>query len=189
MCAYLNRHAIFSLTEELCLWVNPSPSHEQDSQHAGGSVSEYIPAFIQGTSAALPDDQLQLRNVSRLCDGHVWLTVKPDLQGTLYNVIAQCYGLHGHDTALLQFLQQYPFEGAMMDLSVMRCDVWYRFRIQRPTVQDEDELAETRTVQAMPPSVQKTPYRLYNCVLIKEDDNAEVTGLEGTLMTLKTSAI
>ncbi|CAG8693923.1 16663_t:CDS:2, partial [Acaulospora colombiana] len=177
MCAYLNRDAIFSLMEDLSNWAAGSGVRELAIHGVAGSLSN---SFVERMAAAAKrQEQLEIRRQSRARNAHVWLTVKPDQQNILYDSIAQFYGLHGHRIALTQLLDQYSTRDFPVDLATLHCDVWFRFRIQRPTVQDEDELADTRTVQAIPPPVQKNRHGLCNCVLIKDDPNAEDTGVKG----------
>ena len=58
-------------------------------------------------------------------------------------------------------------------------DIWYRCRVQRSTVQDEDEPAEAQTIQAVPAIVRGKKHGWCNCVLVKDDDDVPPTGMEG----------
>ena len=60
-------------------------------------------------------------------------------------------------------------------------DIWQRLRIKLPTVQDEDEMAQAHTVEALPPS-NKQPNGHGHCVLISTPE-AQHTGLIGRFWT------
>jgi hypothetical protein len=182
MCGYLNRLATFSLLEELSTWHYERLAKKSTTrQIQPPPTPDYITFIERMTEAAQKHQSLEIRRESRARGGYVWLTIKPDRQGMLVNTISQFYGLPNFRMVLVKFLDDRNVGGIAVNLATLRCDTWYRFRTQRPTVQDDDELADTRTILAVPPSVQETRYGLCNCVLIKEDRDAEPTGIEGKI--------
>jgi hypothetical protein len=63
-------------------------------------------------------------------------------------------------------------------------DIWLHLRIRRPTVQDDSELADTRTVEAHPPLRGRNNEYIHkgigHCVLIHDTEQAEPVGIHGT---------
>jgi hypothetical protein len=182
MCAYLNRDAVLSLMEELVIWLI-----EEDKKRSGTSARyrarysrDYASFVGQMAEAAKKQERLETLQASRSRGSYIWLTIRPDEQNMTIDAISSFYGLHAFRLTFTQFLAQYS-RPIPVNLSVLRSDTWYRFRIQRPTVQDEDELADTRTVQAVPPPIQGNKYGRCSCVLIKVDEDAEETGIKGML--------
>lgn len=57
-----------------------------------------------------------------------------------------------------------------MLVDAVRLNLWYRCHMQKPTIQDEDELVDTRTIDASPP---RQLGGHCNCLLV------DPTGVEG----------
>jgi hypothetical protein len=62
-------------------------------------------------------------------------------------------------------------------------NVWLHLRIRRPTVQDDTEPADTRTVEALPPLKGKNNGYIHkgvgHCVLVHDTEQAEDVGIHG----------
>jgi hypothetical protein len=180
MCAYMNRQARVTLAGEFGAW-----SFERMQTQAVArdipETSDYLAFVRRMAEAAKRNERLEVRNKSRAGNGFSWLTVKPDKSRVPVDTLLRDYNLRAASfhACFISLLAQYSPRDMPVSLVGLECDVWYQCRVQRTTVQDEDTLADTRTIRADPPTVTKTPHGRCNCALIKESDETEETGIQG----------
>jgi hypothetical protein len=180
MCAYMNRQATLALTMEFGTWAF-------EWTHARGATTEisarpdYVAFLERMTELARKDEKRVIRNKSRARNGYIWLNTKPNKYNSTIDSVLRLYRLEvpPFHAALVLFLSEYAARDMPVSLMGMHFDVWYRCRIQHSTIQDEDELADARTIRAEPPSVAKSRHGFCNCALIKYNEEADMTGIEG----------
>jgi len=177
MCEYLIRQDTLSLTADLGWWYftrsGPPPMQRTPD------YSLFIRKMIELTKK---EERLEMRNKTRAKNNYMWLTVKADRTGVSLDTISKEYQLRGFSVAFVTFLRQETVEPVPRHTG-FNVDVWYRFRIQRTLIQDEEELADPQTIQAVPHVVHKKRHGLHNCVLIKVDEDAEDVGIQGNLLS------
>jgi hypothetical protein len=180
MCAYMNRQARLALTMEFSTWVF-------EEMHSRGVTTKILVppdhlAFLKRKEeSARKDEKRVIRNKSRARNGYIWLNVRPNNHKSPIGTVLRHYHIHrpSFRTTLISFLSEYVARDMPVSLEGMHFDVWYQCRMQHHTVQDDDELADVRTIRAEPPSVAQSRYGFCNCALIKDSDDADVTGIEG----------
>lgn len=175
MCAYLNRRDTISLIEEVWHF-----HQTRQSTRSSQSLSPDFSAFIESMKkTAEKQEKLEIRRRQRESNGYLWLTIKPDRVNLFVNDISRLYHLNNFREILLQYLVQHPTPDGV-SITAMKLDAWFRCRVQRPTIQDDDELADARTIQAKPPTGQRDQHGHYNCVLINPTgDPLPSTGIAG----------
>jgi Plavaka transposase len=180
MCAYMNRQAQLTLVEEFAAW-NFEGMETRVARHELAATPDYLAFVRRMTLAVKKNEKLEVRNKSRASNGYSWLTVKPDKSKVPVDSLLRDYNFRAPSfhASLISFLAEYSPRDMPVSLVGLECDAWYQCRVQRATIQDDDALADTRTIRAVPPTVTKTPHGRCNCALIKESDEAEVTGIQG----------
>jgi hypothetical protein len=171
MCLYMNHQATLALAEELgTWWFHHAPQLTEDYDYFARR------AALDSTKKKRQDRKQK----NRAENGYVWLTLKANKRGIPINDLLHFYrlGISDFHQSLTDFMKKYP-SGASMASSGLDADAWYRCRVQRLTVQDEDELADSRTIQAVPPGVTGTQHGYCNCALVKVTNDADVTGITG----------
>jgi hypothetical protein len=115
----------------------------------------------------------------------VWHTLTPHY--CKVNLRHACRQYNLSRTLFVESLHEY-LDGIDVDFQNLQLDIWRQFRIRISSVQDADELAQARTVQALPPSTPpevplnaSMPHGRCNCVLIHATDQARMTGIKGTV--------
>jgi hypothetical protein len=178
MCAYMNRQAIITLVEELGLWY-----FKKMKQNANIDQTQYLTpdywAFVDRMKAeAKKEERSELKQQNRAKNGYVWVTLKPDRRNASIEDLIQDYGIR--ESVFVDSFAKFT-RRARVNISHLglRADAWYRCRVQRLQVQNDDELADSRTIQAVPPSVTETRYGLCNCALVKDDSIVDATGING----------
>ncbi|KAG8798922.1 hypothetical protein FRC16_006244 [Serendipita sp. 398] len=179
MAAYMNRKEVLTLMEDISSWYFERLRTKASCGHAIPCLSGYETFVSEMVIAGQKDAELEVRRASRAKGGYIWLTIKPDRRGILIDTVVGFYNIPNLHTDLVTFMGSFENVGLPLRFSLLRSDVWYRCRIQRPTIQDEDELGDTRVIQAVPPNVSQNRHGLCNCVLVKSDDDAEETGIAG----------
>ncbi|KAG8824504.1 hypothetical protein FRC17_009084 [Serendipita sp. 399] len=179
MAAYLNRKEILTLMEDFSSWYFERLHEDTRCGRPIPSLPGYEKFVSEMIAAGQKNAQLEIRQASCAKGGYIWLTIKPDQRGLLVDVVATLYGLPNLHTNLVTYMGTLEGVGLPSTLPLLRCDVWYRCRIQRPTIQDVDALTDTRVVQAVPSNISNTRHGLCNCVLVKSDDDAEEAGIVG----------
>jgi hypothetical protein len=177
MCEYLNQKDTLSLMADLGSWHFMQPS--QASKQWTVDYSLFLRKMVE---LAKKQERLEMRNKKRAENNYMWLTVKPDRNGVSLEATVAEYCLHGFPQAFSTFLRQHTLD-PMPRHPGFDVDIWYRFRIQRTVTQDEEELADPQTIQAVPHTVRKKRHGLHNCVLVKVDENADDVGIQGDLFS------
>ncbi|KAG8865445.1 hypothetical protein FRC20_009827 [Serendipita sp. 405] len=97
---------------------------------------------------------------------------------TLWNIALE-YKILGLSVAVHDFLKanQEPGEGHDA-IRVRYVDVWTKLRIQASDIQDEDNVSQCHTVEAVPPS-DSLPYGRCHCVLVHDTGDAATVGIAG----------
>ena len=121
--------------------------------------------------------------------GHIWLSRDPCKRRVCLGQLQHSYKLRDFIAALLDFMvycekfpnhlwsaRHFSREDSLIDIAT--ADVWNHLYIQLPTAQDEDVLADRRTVQALPPNA-TWPHGQCHCVLVHDNADAQATGIEG----------
>jgi Plavaka transposase len=180
MCAYMNRQARVTLVGEFGAW-SFERMQTQAATRDVRETSDYLAFVRRMADAAKRNERLEVRNKSRAGNGFSWLTIKPDKSRVPVDTLLRDYNLRtaSFHASFISLLARYSPRDMPVSLVGLECDVWYQCRVQRTTIQDEDTLADTRTIRADPPTVTKTPHGRCNCALIKESDEAEETGIQG----------
>jgi hypothetical protein len=179
MCHFMNRRDVILLTQELVAWNAGRELHGRHEEHFQGQSQddEDLAAPIEAnmTSSEAPKVRVDIRKQRT---GHIWHTVNPDVVHTSLKEVLSLYRIRHFARDLAQFFNQ-AAPAFPVSLSLLTFDLWDRCRIQLPSIQDDDELAEVRTVQSIAPGRHSGKYGLCNCVLIRKSDNAEVARLQG----------
>jgi Plavaka transposase len=182
MCAYMNRQASIALVEEVGIWYFEKIRRQNPRDVIEAMTPDYEAFVKRMTVVARRKERLELRWQNRADNGYVWLTIKPDKRNAALDDLLKDYRLKVpvfHES-LISFTARYQSQASMVvPMFELRADAWHRCRVQRTTIQDEEELADARTIQAVPPSKTATQYGLCGCALIRVDDQADVTGIDG----------
>jgi hypothetical protein len=182
MCYYLDRTDRVALTEELRQWHDEQEQHnslEESIQNHSSNYQELARSLFHS-----PDEPMT-RLARRNARGHIWHNVTPHMQRQSLQGIAIKYRLVEFLADLKDYLDKCgEFQSQGLSYTDNIVDVWFNCRIQLPLVQDDDEQAEARTVQALPPS-DTLPYGRGSCVLVfdgKDRRDAESTRLNGSFL-------
>jgi hypothetical protein len=186
MCSFMNRKDRVKLMEELIRWSSVARTKHSIGETLLGHQDD--PNFAQGVNGQfIHPQELCITLSPQPGRPHIWHAVRPDYSDIPLNTVANMYRIRNFQEELSTFFTQNspPF----LAESNLLFDTWVRCRIQLPTVQDEDELAETRTVQAFPPGGVHGPYGLCNCVLVRTSENTEAIGIAGNGLRIPTVII
>lgn len=179
MCAYLNRHDTISLVEDVSMWYVESGRDPDGDLGDNLPLSTSFSAFIQRMKqTAEKEAKLEVRQKQRASNGYIWRTIRPDRTNLSVEALSQVYHLNDFRDLLLQYLIDNPTPNGV-NIATLKLDVWNQCRLQKPMIQDDDELADARTIQAIPPSGQKSRFGRCNCVLVSDDDDSPTTGIKG----------
>ncbi len=179
MCAYLNRRAAISLTEELCEWYFSRALARQFSVPLVmlKDYSAYLDTRVEAEKLAKKRALIQ---VTREQKDHVWLNKKPNRRGVYLETLTHEYSLPDLQDVIARLLLRCPEGTEVVSEAALKYDAWYQCRIQRPSAQDEDVLSDSRTIQARPPAATRTQYGRCNCALIKKnEDDIDLPGIHG----------
>lgn len=178
MCAYGDRLATLSLMEELGAWAFEREQKQYVQQGLNRATPQYNEFALQVLS--LEENRLEeVRVATSALRGHIWHTVKPDLKGILIRTLATDYGVPGAFEIVVKYLESHGIT-SYEARNFTTLDVWYRCRIQLPLAEDDATgMAESRTLQAVPPFITKTRFGLCNCGLVKLDEAAGNYGIKG----------
>jgi hypothetical protein len=182
MCAFMDRVAQIELTGEVAAWLFDTLSQTQEQPVNKIVMRDYVTYLRRQVVEEEKQERLQIVQQGRARSDYIWLSEKPDMRGLPFKDIAEAYRLPGLQESIDRLLS--TFTANLADISVLslKCDAWFKCRLQRKTVQDEESLADSRTIQAQPPRPPKgpvTPYGLCNCALIRDEDDADDIGIRG----------
>jgi hypothetical protein len=187
MCAFMDRVAQIELTGEVATWFFDTLSQMGEQPVNGIIMKDYVTYLRRQVVEEEKQERLQVVQQGRVRSDYIWLSEKPDMRGLPFDKITEAYRLPGLQESIDRLLP--TFTGNFAELSVLslKCDTWFKCRLQRKTVQDEESLADSRTIQAQPPRPPKgpvTPYGLCNCALIRDEDNAGDIGIQGDIFLI-----
>jgi hypothetical protein len=177
MCRFLDRTEKIRHMNSFIEWAI---SHRRE-QHLQAHVERFP---VGATRNAILDAGVEVPLPSAR-DTHlrVWHTLTPH-----YNKIDLRSACKQYDLSTTLFVKSvYEYaDGLDINFQGLQLDIWRQFRIRLATVQDSEEPAQARTVQALPPSIPpqaqlnaSMPHGRCNCVLIHETDEARTTGIKG----------
>jgi hypothetical protein len=173
MCRFLDRTERIAHMNAFIEWAIKHREEERAREH--------IARFPVGGIAhqAILDAELEIPVQRRGKRGRVWHTLTPHYRKVYLRDACKQYNLS--QTLLTTSLREFLEGTRDLDFQELCVDIWRQFRIRIPTVQEDDELAQARTVQALPPSADSDmQYGRGNCVLIHENEEARTTGILGT---------
>lgn len=175
MCAYLNRLDTISLVEEVSMWYLQSSHNSEDGLPSPTSFS----AFVQKMKQTVEKEaRLEIRQKQRKSNGYIWRTIRPDRINLSVDLLSQTYNLKDFRDQLLKYIIDNPTPNGV-NIATLKLDVWHQCRLQKPSIQDDDELADARTIQAIPPNGQKSRFGRCNCVLVTDGQDLPITGIAG----------
>ncbi|PVF91686.1 hypothetical protein CPB86DRAFT_719004, partial [Serendipita vermifera] len=174
MCRYLDRSDRISLLKEVLHWWRK----QEKRDILEDAIKDYSSDYQTLARALLLEDadEEMVSHSRSKGRGHIWLNLKPHHSKRSLEDLASIYSLPRFLRDFATFLSS--SNASPWATSDKIVDTWLNCRIQLPLVQDEDEQAAVRTVQALPPS-SSLPYGRCSCVLITEDEDALPTGING----------
>jgi hypothetical protein len=191
MCRFLIRKEAIHNFREFLQWVS-----EDEANTARDAKRIKFLATLEGRPESYQQHAVKLymkecsdHSPELRVRGHIWLSRDPCKRGVLLSHLRSSYKLHDFIAALSDFMiysQKLPNdlrstrrlsrEDIVLDIAT--ADIWRHLYIQLPTAQDEDILADRRTVQALPPD-DAWPRGRCHCVLIHNNSDTQPTGIEG----------
>lgn len=184
MCAFMDRVAQIELTEEVAAWFFDTLSTTGVQPANRAILSDHL-MYIR--RLVVEEEKKEKRHIvqqARARSDYIWLSEKPDMRSVPFHEIAEAYCLPGLQDAIHQILSMFDGYPEISPLS-LKYNAWFKCRLQRKTVQDEESLADARTLQARPPRPPKGPitsYGLCNCALIQDEDDADDIGIRGNVI-------
>jgi Plavaka transposase len=179
MCAYGDRLATLSLMEDLGAWIYEHAQARHLQHRLNRTTPPYNAFAMQALSLQQQDQPEEVHVATRALRGHIWHTVKPDIKGILVRTLTKDYALPGAFEIIAKYLESQGIS-SYEARNFITLDVWYRCRIQLPLAGDDASgVAESRTLQAVPPFITKTRFGLCNCGLVKLDETAGRNGIKG----------
>jgi hypothetical protein len=183
MCAFMDRAAQIELTDEIATWFFDTLSRKRVKPINRIVMDDYITHLRKRVAEETKKEKLQVVQEVRARSGCIWLSEKPDMRGVPFEEIAEAYCLPGLQDSIRRLLSTFP--GDYISVLSFTYDAWFRCRLQRRTVQDEESLADARTIQARPPRPPMEPITMHglcNCALIQDGDDADEIGIQGDII-------
>jgi hypothetical protein len=178
MCRYLDRSDRISTMKEVFPWWT-----KQERRDTIEGTLKDRPLDYQTLARSLLFDNADEEMVSisgRQRHGHIWHNLRPHMSKQNLQDLAAIYKLPHFLDDFGRFLRQCGTPQACgLSFSDKVVDVWHNCRIQLPLVQEENENAAMRTVQALPPSP-ALPHGRCSCVLVTKNKNAKPEGIKGS---------
>jgi hypothetical protein len=174
MCGYLDRCDRVSFMKELLHWWKIQENCDAVEEAIRDQPSDY-----QTLARALlldDTDEEMLQATGSQGREHIWHNVNPHNSKRSLEQICNIYCLPNFLRDLNDYLVS--LKASAWPISENVVDTWLNCRIQLPLIQEEDEQAAVRTIQALPPSA-SLPYGRCSCVLIRTGQSARSTGLKG----------
>ncbi|CAG8683733.1 2928_t:CDS:2, partial [Acaulospora colombiana] len=173
MCRYLDRSDRTFLLKEVLRWWRKQEKRDILEE----AIKDHSPDYQTLARALLLEsvDEEMVSHSRSQERGHIWLNLKPHHSKRSLEDLASIYNIPHFLRDIATFLSS--FNAPLWPSSDKIVDTWLNCRIQLPLVQDEDEQAAIRTVQALPPSP-SLPYGRCSCVLVTEDKDAFPTGID-----------
>jgi hypothetical protein len=178
MCRYLDRTARANLLQELSTWWTRQSRINVMEESIRGYDSDF-----QELARSFFAEELDAKFVKvprrRGMEGAIWHNFHPHRAKMSLVEIALEWKLPNFLHDLHRYLSQFSETPQNQTFySEENVDVWFNCHIHLPSVQDEEEEAAVRTVQALPPS-DLLPCGRGSCVLIPDSPEAESTRIDG----------
>ena len=192
MCRFLIRKEAIRNFREFLQWVSEDEANTaRDAQRL-----KFLATLVdrseryQRLAMEMYEKECLSRSPELRVRGHIWLSRDPCKRGVPLSQLRDSYKLRDFIAALSDFMiysEKFPhdlrntrrFSREDTFLDIATADVWRNLYLQLPTAQDEDILADRRTVQALPPD-DTWPRGQCHCVLVHDNADAQPTGIEGT---------
>ncbi|KAG8832778.1 hypothetical protein FRC17_000651 [Serendipita sp. 399] len=166
ICRYLDRVDRIAHLEEILKWYHLNERNRIVNAELEKYSSEYQDLARKYISAAETSWHRRHARVDRITCNLV-----PNLRHRKVSQVAHTYHLLDLAAAINRF---HPNSATFPS---QHLDVWYRMRIRTPSVQDDNEPDQVRTVMALPPAY-RLPYGLCNHVFVHVGPEAKTTGVE-----------
>jgi len=176
MCRNLDRVDRVNLMEELMEWIK----HAQRQDTIETNLHPFPAAYRELAKKAIQDiSDAELHLVRRGPTQRlgVWASFEPHHRRKNIVAISHAYKIPDLPKLVDDFIAREAIEPRHRKPAQSGIDIWDRFRIKLSTVQDEDELAQARTVEALAPSAGR-PNGHCHCILVATPE-AQPTGLDG----------
>jgi hypothetical protein len=170
MCRFLDRTEKIIHMNAFIDWAILQRQHERHQ-----ALVEMFPVGGPARQAIL-DAELEVPVEKGDKRGRIWHTLTPHYRKVHLRDACRQYNLS--HTLLTRCLRDFLDNTPYLDFQDLCVDMWRQFRIRIPTVQEHDELAQARTVQALAPSP-TMPYGRCNSVLVHDNEEARTTGILG----------
>ncbi|KIM29355.1 hypothetical protein M408DRAFT_306317, partial [Serendipita vermifera MAFF 305830] len=181
MCMHLDRCERVAFMEEFLSWAIEEMSQsahnvtiDTELHHAPVQTT---PVAQASTGAAVDNSlEMPLRARNQRKDDRIWLTFTPHHQNLS---LADACNLYKYSERSLKyavtcFVGDYLGNG----LGDVKIDLWNKLKIKLPTIQEDEDLVQVRTIQVLPPSRQ-LPYGRFDFALIHVSGDAERVGIAG----------
>jgi hypothetical protein len=179
MCRYLDRADKIVQMNNFLDWATPKLRERRIAAELEQYPEAYRERALEEIRATL-DSQLEvpLAHKKQGQPSRIWHTLTPHARKMPLGRVCNQYNIPQIylSSKVQQFLQEE--DTPAVNCGTIHLDVWYRFRIQLPTVQELDQSAQSRTVQALPPT-NALPYGRGDCVLVHDTEAAGPTGIQG----------
>jgi hypothetical protein len=179
MCRYLDRIDKIVQMNNFLEWATPILRERRIAMELEQYPQAYHERALEGIRATLDAHlQVPLGRTKQGQPSRIWHALTPHSCNIAFTRIYKHYNIPQIylSSKICQFLQE---EGApVVHCATTHLDIWHYFRIQLPTVQEFDLRAQSRTVQALPPT-DVMPYGRGDCVLVHDTEDAGPTGIQG----------
>jgi hypothetical protein len=186
MCRSLDRVDRINLMGELTEWIKHSEQQEAITTSLQPFPATYRELAKKAIQVAEDDVELQVVRRGPARKQGVWVAFRPHYRNKDINAMARLFKIPALPNLVESFIIR-KAKGPRLRNAQKGIDIWQRLRIKLPTVQDEDEMAQAHTIEALPPSGTQ-PNGHGHCVLISTSE-AQNTGLVGKLGAWKYNLI
>ncbi|KAG8823085.1 hypothetical protein FRC19_004644 [Serendipita sp. 401] len=175
MCLVLDRNERVNCRQEFFIWHEKQNEFKQLEDRFAMHTPRYrawaIDNILANTSQEMEADELIPFSRNR----SLRLTKRPTRSHVTIELVSRLYRLPCLHQEICNFLLE---TRPTAHMQIDDIDVWTKLRMHLSSVQDDDELAPMRTVEALPPS-EELPYGRCNCVLVHDSEEAAVVGIHG----------
>jgi hypothetical protein len=184
MCVFMDRVAQIELTGEVATWFFDTLSTTGTQPVNMVVMRDYVTYLTRLVVEEEKKERIRVVQQARGRSDYIWLSEKPDIRSVPFDEIAGAYCLPSLQDAIHLLLSTVDGFPNISPLS-LKYTAWFKCRVQRKTVQDEELLADSQTIQARPPRPPTGPitvHGLCNCALIRDEEDAEEIGIQGDVI-------
>lgn len=181
MCRSLDRDERIQQMDEFLRWFEEESSRAAIEAELEGHSQEYRQLALQHIYQTDGREVSTSSNDPKINETKIFCTQTPHSPRIPILDVAKQYKLIDLPLRVNEFLKEHDRRGS--EHLNPAIDVWTRFRMQTPTVQDSEELSQIRTIQALPPS-EDMRYGLGNCVLVRDTPDTGPDMIKGTMKPL-----